>query len=365
MVLKRIDRYITWRFLAFLAGVVCLLGFLYGSFDLLKRVEDVSQAQAGQKLVLLAQYYFYMIPLFLVDIVPALILVAAGVLLVQMARTRELLVLKASGVSLYRTVAPIFLCAFLISLLCFAFQQFLGPRFARQSEMLDKRIDEKVQTEMLVKDPIYHRRVFVGQYDYSTQAMQSITVMDFYPENEQRLKAIMRADSGKLNSAGELTLQGVTVQAFDLLGKPRPLGSPLPTAKLQTGLIPFDFLRAAQSSDQQSMVMDTLGQLRQQIRRNPNVPDFRVVYHSRLAAILSPIILLLVGIPCLIGFETTVKSRFLGVIVSILVAACFYALGFSLSSMGATGTVNPVLAGWLPSIIGGSAGLYLFQGMHT
>ena len=163
MVLKRIDRYITWRFLAFLAGDVCLLAFLYGSFDLLKRVEDIRHAQVGKKLVLLGRYYLYMVPLFLVDIVPALVLVAAGVLLVQMARTRELLVLKASGISLYRTVAPIFLCTFLISLLCFAFQQSLGPRFARQTEMLDKRIDEKVETELLVKDPTYHRRVFVGQ----------------------------------------------------------------------------------------------------------------------------------------------------------------------------------------------------------
>jgi lipopolysaccharide export LptBFGC system permease protein LptF len=53
------------------------------------------------------------------------------------------------------------------------------------------------------------------------------------------------------------------------------------------------------------------------------------------------------------------------VVISILVAAGFYALGFVLSSMGATETVNPVIAGWLPSIIGGSAGLWLFQSMHT
>jgi lipopolysaccharide export system permease protein len=365
MVLKRVDRYVTWRFLAFLAGMLCLLGFLYGSFDMLKRVEDLSHAQLGEKLALLGRYYLYVLPLFLVEVVPALILVSAGMLLVQMARRRELLVLKASGVSVYRTVAPIFLCTFIISLLCFTFQQTLAPGFARQREMLDKQIGGTVETELLVKDPAYHRRVFVGQYDYADQTMQSITVLDFYSENELRLKAVMRADSGQLTAGGVLQLQGVTLQAFDLAGTPRPLASPVPAATLQTGLIPFDFVRAAQASDQQTMVTQTLAQLREQIRRNPNVPDFRVVYHSRIASILSPIILLLIGIPCLIGFETTVKSRFLGVIVSIVVAAGFYALGFALSSMGATETVNPILAGWLPSIVGGSAGLYLFQGMHT
>ena len=365
MVFRQIDRYVTWRFLAFLVGMLCLLGFLYGSFDLLKRIEDIRHAQVGQQLSLLLRYYLYLLPLFLVDIVPALILVAAGVLLVQMARTRELLVLKASGVSVYRAVAPIFLCAFLISLTCFVFQQSLGPRFARQKELLDKRIDQKVETELLVKDPTYHRRLFIGQYDYTDQAMRNVTVMDFYPEDEQRLKAIMRADSAHLDAGGLLQMEDVSLQAFDLGGTPHPEDSPLPSATLQTGLIPFDFVRAAESGDQQTMVMQTLAQLREQIRRNPNVPDFRVVYHSRIAAILSPIILLLVGIPCLIGFETTVKSRFLGVIVSILVAAGFYALSFALSSMGATETVNPILAGWLPSAVGGSAGLYLFQGMHT
>ncbi len=226
MVFKHIDRYVTWRFLAFLAGILCLLGFLYGSFDLLKRVEDIRHAQVGQQLALLLRYYLYVLPLFLIDIVPALILMAAGVVLVQMARTRELLVLKASGVSIYRAVAPIFLCAFIISMLCFAFQQTLGPRFARQKDLLDKRIDQKVETELLVKDPNYHRRLFVGQYDYTDQSMQNVTVMDFYPENEQRLKAVMRADSAHLDAGGMLELQDVSVQAFDPDGTVHPQAQP-------------------------------------------------------------------------------------------------------------------------------------------
>lgn len=365
MVFKRIDRYITWRFLSFLAGMLCLLAFLYGSFDLLKKIEDLRQAELSQQLSLLLRYYAYVLPLFLVDIVPALVMVSAGMVMVQMARSRELLVLKACGVSVYRTVAPVFLCAFVISLLGFSFQQTLAPGFARQKELLDRKIEEKVEAELLLRDPSQNRTIWVGQCDYADQSMQNVWVMDFYPGVELHLKAVRRADSATLLPDGKLQLEGVAVQTFDQAGTPKPLGPPLPSETLQTGLAPFDLVSASQQTGEQTMVFQTLGELRDQIRRNPNVPDFQVVFHSRLAAIFSPIILLLVGIPCLIGFEQSVRSRFLGVIVSIVVAAGFYTLGFIMASMGATDTVNPIIAGWLPSIIGGSVGLWLFQGMHT
>jgi lipopolysaccharide export system permease protein len=365
MVFKRIDRYVTWRFLIFLAGMLCLLGFLYGSFDLLKKVEDLRQAEMSQEVSLLAQYYAYVLPLFLVDIVPALVLVSAGMVLVQMARTRELLVLKASGISVYRMVAPVFLAAFIISMLGFTFQQTLAPGFARQKELLDRKIQEKVETELLIQDPTYNQRLFVGLYDYADQSMQVVRIITLYPGDKLRVKAVVQADSARLLPDGKLQMEGVVVQNFDQTGTPQPLGPPSASQTVQTGLDPFDFVRASQESGEQTMVLQTLGELRDQIRRNPNVPGFQVVYHSRLASIFSPIILLLIGVPCLIGFEQSVRSRFLGAIISIVVAAGFYALGFILSSMGSTETVNPVLAGWLPSIIGGSVGLWLFQGMHT
>jgi len=366
MFVKRIDRYVSWRFLTFLFGSLCLLGFLYASFDLLKKVEDIQQAAVGQKLALLAAYYGYMLPLFLVDIIPAMILVAAGMVLVQMARAHELLVLKASGVSLYRVTAPVFACTAIISVLSFAFQQSIGPRFARQKEMLDRKIEDKVETELLLQDPTDRNlRLLVGQYDYVSQAMQDVLVMQFNPENEARLRRILMADSARLSPGGELHLETVNVLTFDATGTSQASGNLLPSMTIQTGLAPFDFVQASRDADQQMVVVQTLAQLREQIRRNPNIPDFRVVYYSRLASIFNPIILLLVGIPCLVGFEQTVRSRFLAAIISIVVAAGFYALSFVFGSMGATQTVPPVIAGWLPTIIGGSAGLWLFEGMHT
>lgn len=101
------------------------------------------------------------------------------------------------------------------------------------------------------------------------------------------------------------------------------------------------------------------------MRLNPEIPFFAVSFHTRLAAFFSPLILLLVGLPCLVGFERSVNSRFLSVIVSMGLAAGLYVLTFVFNSMGTTGALNPVLAGWLPAIISAVAGLWLFQSMMT
>jgi lipopolysaccharide export system permease protein len=97
------------------------------------------------------------------------------------------------------------------------------------------------------------------------------------------------------------------------------------------------------------------------MRENPHSPSYAVAFHLRLASFFTPFILLLVGIPCLIGYEESVKSRFVGVLISIAVSAGFYTLMFVFNSIGESGNVPAVLAGWLPVVVVGSLGLYLFE----
>lgn len=365
MLFKQIDRYVGRRFLAFLVGALILMSCLYGSFDLLKRVEEMQQAELTAKLSALGSYYAYLLPLFLLDILPALVLVAAGMVLVQMVKSRELLVLKASGVGVYRTLAPVFFWTVAISLFSFTFQQALGPQFTRRKELLGRRIADEVEGQLLLEDPAAERKLFIGQYDFATEAMKNVSVLEFYPGSPRHLQRTLFAQTAQWQGRGVIRLEMVTVQEFDRSGglKGRPRETPLPERTLETGLASFDFVRAAEESLERGMILRTLGELREQIRRNPDIPDFRVIFHSRIASFFTPFILLLIGIPCLIGFEQSINSRLLGVIVCILVAGGFYVLNFVFNSMGSTGTMNPVIAGWLPPIIGGSAGLWMFEAM--
>jgi lipopolysaccharide export system permease protein len=363
MVLKRIDRYVSLSFLTRFLGTLCLVGALYATFDLLKRLEDIGQAEGGQSLATVARYYANVLPIFLLDIVPGIVLVASGLVMVHMAKTRELLALKASGTSLYRAMAPLFFWTILISGGMLGVRETFGPRLARQGEILGRVLDNDVSSHLLVSDPAHNRRAFIGEYDFSRRTMKSVCVIDCYPSGT--LKRNIEADSARLRESGVLELRTAEVQEFDPSGTPTARPTLVPRMEVEFGLSQMGLVEAAEDNAQKGMALQTLGELQTQMALNPEVPFFRVSYHSRLASFFEPLILLLAGLPCLVGFERSVNSRFLGTIVSIGLAAGLYALTFVFTSMGSTGSLNPVLAGWLPVILSGAVGLWLFQAMLT
>jgi lipopolysaccharide export LptBFGC system permease protein LptF len=174
----------------------------------------------------------------------------------------------------------------------------------------------------------------------------------------------LQADVGEW-SPGSVRLRTVRVWEFEA-GTGRALSSDLlPDLTLPTGIGRRELLAASEQSQEGPPMAQTLADLRGAERQYPTVPYFRVALHRRVASAFSSFILLLIGVPCLVGFERSVNSRFLGAILSIALAASLYTLTFVFSSMGVTGSLNAAVAGWLPTILGGALGLWLFESMLT
>ncbi len=367
MIFKKIDRYVGCAFLTRLLGIALLLGLLYVVFDLLKKLDEIQEVGLANAARTVGFYYACMLPIFLVDIAPALTLVAAGLVLTGMARKRELLVLKASGTSLYRVVAPIFFWTLIVNVAAFGFREVSGPRFAQRREILDRVLDNEVERELLLRDEQFHRKLYVGEYSFPRRTMKDICVVELRQDATPGLSRVIQADFGSWNRDGDLVLEDVEVKRAGETGEAETAAGPLvsPVLTLKTGLSPIDFVRAAEEDSESMSLMRPLPELYRLVRQQPDIPLFRVLFHSRLASFFNPFILLLVGIPCLVGFERSIESRFLSVIIGILVAAGFYTLTFVFASMGKTLTVPPVLAGWFPSVVATAAGLWLFESMHT
>lgn len=368
MVFKKIDRYVGASFLMRLFGIALVLGLLYVIFDLLKKLDEIQEVGLANAVQTISSYYACMLPIFLVDIVPALVLVAAGLVLTSMARKRELLALKASGTSVYRVIAPIFFWTLIVNVAAFGFREVTGPDFAQRREVLNRVLDNEVEHDLLLRDEEFHRKLYVGQYSFPERTLKDICVVEDGGSNGNvGLQRVIQADFGSWNAAGELVLEDVEVRQMAQTPEGEGAAEPrvLPTFTLETHLTSFDFVEAAEEESGSVTLMHTLPELRALIRRQPDIPLFRVLFHSRLASFFYPFVLLLVGVPWLVGFEHSVESRFLSIIVGILVAAGFYTLTFVFASMGKTLTLPPILAGWLPTITATAAGLWLFESMHT
>jgi len=361
--MKQIDRYVVRGFLIrFVVSHLIVFG-LYVSFDALKRIDQLRGASVGQTLPRVLAFYAYQFPTGVLDTVPPLLLLAAGLTLVQMSRNGELLTLKASGVSLRRVTLPIFVCAVPLAAGVFWARDNVVPWAVKKQELLERELDRETAGPFLLDDSQTGARVFVGTYDYATHTMSRVCVMELYPGGG--LKMVIEADSGRWMEEGSLYLEAVTVEQFDTKGGPVGKPTAFPTKQIQTGLSPYDFVRARQDVMTARVLAMTSSELRAKISRDPRNPRLRVMFQSRLAASLAPFVLLLLGIPLLIGFEQSTQSRVLGAFVCILVTAGFHVLSFVSISMGNTGLLHPVVAAWLPPVLAGGVGSWLFGIMQT
>jgi lipopolysaccharide export LptBFGC system permease protein LptF len=291
------------------------------------------------------------------------VLLAAGLMLVRMSRDGELLALKSCGVSLRRLMLPVFLCALPIAAGVFWVQERVAPWAMREQQLLNHKLSRDVGSQFLLRDQEHGLHVFVGGYDFSTGSMSQLCVVRIRPDG--RPERIIEADSGEWMTDGDIVLQKVSVQEFDRDGNPDGKPETAPTRRLETSLVPYDFVRAKRDVMSTRVLTLTLHQLRQKIKQDPGNDHFRLMLHSRLAAPFVTFALLLVGIPVLVGFERSTNSRVLGGIVCVLIVAAFHVVSFVVASMGNVGLLDPAVAAWLPHGLAAGAGIWLFATMHT
>lgn len=363
MLIRRIDRYVSRSFLVPFVGILFLIFGLYVAFDLLKRVDDLKTLGAWEAMPILLRYYAYVFPVFILDSVPTVLVVAAGLALVQMARRRELLILKSSGVSLYRVMVPIFAWTLLVSAGGFWAKEHLVPQFVRNKDLAVRKLEQDLERSLVLRDEKHGFTLYVDEYAFSGGLMKKVSLLEFYPSG--KIKRVIEADKGHHTGENAIEFKGVLIEGYDERGVKTGEIQEKVSLKVKTSLTRYDFVRAKEESmGGRSMFMD-LQELAAKMKRQSDIPHFKVSFHSRLATAFIPFILLLIGMPVLIGFEHSAHSRFLGIMVCVFVSAAYYTMVFVCTSMGQTGVIDPVIAGWFPVIVGGSSGVFLFESMLT
>jgi len=116
-----IDKYIAKTFLSFFFGGLVVVVTLHMAFDFMG---NFAKQHAGAPLHAVAEYYLYMAPSIVYQMIPVACLMSTVFTLSTMSRSGELTALFSMGLSLARVSAPILVLVAAISGLSF----FLGDR---------------------------------------------------------------------------------------------------------------------------------------------------------------------------------------------------------------------------------------------
>ncbi|HXX94424.1 MAG TPA: LptF/LptG family permease, partial [Planctomycetota bacterium] len=121
-------------------------------------------------------------------------------------------------------------------------------------------------------------------------------------------------------------------------------------------------LRTSASSGDRYMFA-SLRDLLQAARKRPDLPVWRMRVHSRLAFPLSPLVLLLMGLPSVVAAHS--KSFVRGLVTSALYVALYYPIHFFMQDLGNHGVLPTAIAGWFPTTAFGGFGMVSFWRMRT
>jgi len=355
-----LDRYIS-RLYVRVAGLsfLALLGLFYIS-TFIDRSDKVFKGQATTAMI--GQLLVLMTPQFIYYVIPIAALLSALVTYGLLARSSELTVMKACGISLYRTALSVVVLSLGMSAVLFALEQRLMASANRQAEELDARIrGRQPKTLNLLSRRwvvgadrvIYH----YGLFDPAKNEMFGLSA--FTPRKDRWGLASSTFVRHAVYKNGAWVGEQGWRQDFTI-DPPKWTTiehSPLPGVKS-----PEYF--TTEPPDAELMSVSELRKYIEELEPSGyNATPLKVELHRKLAFPFVTLVMALLAVP--FGVSAGRHGALYGVGLGIVIALSYWILISAFVAIGKAGLLTPALAGWAPNILVVGLAGYLFLRVRT
>lgn len=350
-----LDRYISRLYLR-VAGLsfLSLLGLFYIS-TFIDRSDKIFK---GTSPALIGQLLVWLTPQFIYYIIPIAALLSVLVTYGMLARSSELTVMKACGVSLYRSALSVIFLSLVFSGVLFALEQRIMAQANRRAEIVDAQIKKRAPKTLNV---LNRRWVTKGEsfYHYNLFEPEKVQLFNMtlfrIKPNAWELDSQTYVQTASFrNGAWEAT----TGWRQDFSTSPpkwsRITPQPLPDMEL-----PDYFSKESPQAE-----FMTVGELRTYIGElrtsGFNVVPQSVELQRKLAFPFVTLVMALLAIPFGVGAGR--HGALYGVGLGIVIALSYWILISAFVAIGRAGLLPPILAGWAPNIlVAGLAGYLLLR----
>jgi LPS export ABC transporter permease LptG len=340
---------------------ICLVSII-AIFVLVDTLSNMDRMLSGDSFVSsFVNYLTASVPMIYYQIAPGAFLMASMFTLSALNKSRELLALRASGVSIYRVLQPVVLVSLIAALVMASVQEFIVPAQANTI----RRMERHKPISSAVLSDAEGNVLRISEYYPYDKKMVDVVVTAFYPSGDKRWR--IHAEAGHFVKKAWL-LTGVQIYKHDEHGMlqvwvDRATGQRLPYVSMRSWLFKTDIVPSDVESADRDVNYLSFRQLNSQYQRQKYLPHLRVKLHSRIAFPLSCFVLLLLGVP--FALRTGRKALLLNIAVCIGVASAFFVVNFFFAELGADGRVSPIAAAWLPIVIFTAVGLAFVESVRT
>lgn len=343
-----VDRYLLREF----AGpfVVMVLGFslilLSGTLFELADLLIVKKVAALTVLRLL----LYQIPYTVLETLPVAMLFAALLAVGRLARDSELIIMRASGLSLRRFFLPLVLMALLVSIGAYYLNDTVIPRSNHEFQNVVRQIIFRDITPALEENIFFrgpdNNFFYVHKLDRGKLTMEDVMIYQV-GQADTPYPVMITAKRAKY-ADGVWTLWDGVRRTLDKEGFVSQEGT---FRKLEI-MLGRDMERFF--GDQKTTAEMTLDELGQNIalfaRSGIDVSPFLVDYHLKIAKPFASLLFLLLGVP--LSFSPNRRRpQAVAVGISVLITLSYYVITPFFRSLGVNGILPAALAAWTPSLL--------------
>ncbi len=367
---RLLDRYVLGIFIPALGLFTVTLLFLFIAVDFAAKLGKFLELKDTPLVPFILSFYLYRIPMLLVILIPAVLIFAPTFTVIKLARANEILPIATSGISLRRMSAPFLVTAALAALGMAAMEEFVLPRIGKEIAKSDAMLARRGY-DWNVEDYDGRTKLWAKKYTMQMKAHLltdgvRITRLDETMQPVEIITAKRAQWDPRLKRW--VAFEGSVEYPLEIIKEPgkkpytRKEEIPAGGKVVESALTP-ESLQKDMGGLSNRGTFDSLKTQIQEMNKYPHVPAFVLRVHARFSFPLSPIVLLLVGLPFVMDPHS--KSFVKGLIFCFLLALGFYVTHFQCADLGNKGRIPPVVAAWFPILSFGAAGLLAFARMRT
>jgi lipopolysaccharide export system permease protein len=389
--MKLVDRYMLKGFaFSFLVVYVSMVGLTI-MVDMVVNFDEFLKTGSGQEnlsgwplIAHMGRYYFYRLFEYFQWLCGAAMLVGGAFAVARLNKHNELVAFKASGVSVYRLLAPIFAAGVVVSALYVVNQELIIPGII--DHLVNERSTKKQTAGFEIKyvrdannavisAPIYLpesesmvARVIPAADDAEVSEGRRIPVQIVLRSPQDEVLAILQADRAVYDRQR---------RGWTLIGGQRRDIRPVadvdqPGAVKDSDATPCDFYRS--ELDPQSLRRQerrgsyrylSHGQLQELLDESilTNPAEYEVVMHQHFSKPLLNLVVLLLGLPFVIGREG--KSYFVSIVTCIGLFVLVLGTEQAAVDFATAGHLAPVLGAYLPILVFTPLGVVCMDAIRT
>ena len=346
----------------FLRMFLMALLALEGLYILIMTLKYLPKALENKEIAsLILPYVGFSVPATLVYAIPLSFVIAALFYVSMQAQRHELTAMKSVGLSIYQVLTPIFwlsVCASLVLMFC---TTYLSPYAAAKSnalryeiKMLRGKVPSRSEAAMASPMSVENERlVFARLLNREGDGEAPAPLVAFYlDENGSGVEWIYlhpnMADGGG----------GRWMQMSDVSNRPD-----LP--EIETLVSSAQVLGADARPVEQVTSYHLLKRIQKRKAEGIKPWGDITAYYQRFAAALSPLIVLLIGLPAMFRKTGRQVRPGLGIMAGLLLVVTYYALSALFHSMGAVHFLPPFLAAWMVNLLFSTIGLLSYTAIRT